>query len=328
MALELTALQHADRRRLARALRHGEPARLRLRTTLPHDLRVDEIAPLFEEVEAASPRLRDALRVWQAPRADRLRADGIHVTAVVPCHQRPPIGLAALREQDVRVKVLVASNGEEGPTEVPGAEVVRLPWQGHGATRQAAIAHVTDPYVLLTVDDASPLGAGTVRTLVEALEAGDWDAVYARQIPWPDADRVVRTRLRAWTPAGRVVVQAPQVDHVAALYRTEVLRRWPLPAVPTAEDAWWSRERRVGYVPMATFLHSHVRRPGELYRRNRDIHAELVKMGGTPTVGSLSEVLGALPSVVRPVLLSGPAEAANHLAELLGQWRGGQRGRR
>lgn len=328
MALELTALQRADRHRLARALRQGEPAHLRLRTTLPRDLRVDEIAPLFAAVDAASPRLRASLQAWQAPPADRLRADGLRVTAIIPCHRRPPLGLAALRQQDVSMRILIASNGEEGPVQVAGADVVRLPWRGHGATRQAALAHVTDPYVLLTVDDAIPLGEGMVRTLIEALEAGGWDAVYARQIPWPDDDRVVRERLRAWTPAGRVVVQAPQVDHVAALYRTETLRRWPLPDVPIAEDAWWSRERRVGYVPLAPVLHAHRRQPGDLYRRNRDIHAELVKMGHAPAVASLSDVIAALPSALRPALLAGPGEALNHLAELVGQWRGAHKARR
>ncbi|MFM8358546.1 MAG: hypothetical protein ACKOET_08300, partial [Verrucomicrobiota bacterium] len=46
------------------------------------------------------------------------------------------------------------------------------------------------PYVLLTVDDAMPLGAGFVRTLVEVLERGGYDAVTARQVPWPGSDAI------------------------------------------------------------------------------------------------------------------------------------------
>jgi hypothetical protein len=223
--------------------------------------------------------------------------------------------------------VLILSNGPGGPHAAEGARVLRVPWLGHGPTRQAAIEHVTDPYVLLTVDDAIPLGAGFVRTMVEALEEGDWEAVWARQIPWPDADHVTRSRLRRWTPPGHVVIESAQVDHVAALYRTEVLRALPLPDVPIAEDAWWSLGRRIGYVPAAPVLHSHVREPAALYARNRDIHAELVKMGHPAQVPSLLAALRAAPSALRPLTLGEGRETLCALAELLGQWRGARRAR-
>ena len=73
-----------------------------------------------------------------------------------------PLGLSALLSQDVRVRVLVLSNGTEGPERIPGADVLRVPWRGHGMTRQLAIPHIEDPYTLLTVNDAIPLGAGFV----------------------------------------------------------------------------------------------------------------------------------------------------------------------
>ena len=316
---------------MAEALRKGEPIDLRLVRPPPAELRLDEIAPLCRSISCDNARvaaeLCDSLAPGPLPRSAQ-RSPGPAVTAIIPCHQHPPVGLAALHSQDLPVRVLVLSNGAHGPRVVPGADVLRLPWQGHGATRQAAIAHVTDPYVLLTVHDAIPLGVGFVRTLVTALEDGGWDAVFARQIPWPDADPVTRSRLRQWTPSGDRVVAAAQLDHVAALYRTETLRAHPLPAVPIAEDACWSVGRRIGYVPMAPILHSHTRQPRALYRRNRDIHAQLVQLGQPPTVPSFSAVIAALPGVLRPVVQGGRGELANQLAELVGQWRGARMGLR
>ncbi len=104
--------------------------------------------------------------------------------------------------------------------------------------------------------------------------------------------------------------------------------RHPIPDVPIAEDAWWSRNRRIGYVPMAPVLHSHVRRPLSLYRRNRDIHAQRVAMGEPPTVPSFRSALQSLPGVVRPALSAGPGELFNQLAELMGQWQGAWQGTR
>jgi hypothetical protein len=195
-------------------------------------------------------------------------------------------------------------------------------WLGHGATRAAVLDRIDSEFVFFTVDDAIPLGAGFLRTLIEGLESGTWDAAVARQIPWPDADAVTASRLRRWTPPGNQVIAMSQTDHVATLYRTETLRKYPLPAVPIAEDAWWSKDRDVAYVPMAPVLHSHLRKAGPLFRRNRDIHAQLTAMGHPPAVPSFASFLAAIPGTIRPALSVGPNEWVNQLAELAGQWRG------
>ncbi len=322
----IKGLGPAERAAMSDAIRRGEPIRLELQGAVPRGVRLDEIAPLCYAAYAQDPRDQRVLDAFAAPPARP--GHGARVTAIIPCHRGKPAGVHALHRQDVPVRVLVLSNGEGGPKSVPGAEIVEVAWEGHGRTRQQALRYVTDPYVLLTVDDAIPLGPGFVRTLVQALEEGEWDAVTARQVPWPDADRVTAEALRRWTPAGHRVVPFPQTDHVATLYRTETLRHKPLPEVPIAEDACWSKGRRVGYVPMAPILHAHARSPATLYRRNRDIHAELVAIGHDPTVPSLSAVVAALPSVVRPSLVGERGEWQNQLAELFGQWRGAAKGRK
>jgi hypothetical protein len=281
--------------------------------------RLDEIVPLCAAASAADPELMAQMERCRAPEAGPPRPE--IVTVVIPTHRRQPRGIQALLDQDMGVNIIVLSNGA-GPDRVPGAEVRRVEWRGHGPTRAAVLDAIETEFVFFTVDDAIPLGRGFLRTMVEGLESGAWDAAVARQVPWPDADAVTASRLRRWTPPGDRVIQMPQADHVATLYRTETLRKFPLPAVPIAEDAWWSRERSVAYVPMAPILHSHAREPGALFRRNRDIHQQLVAMGREPTVPSFGALLGAVSGVIRPTLSSGPMELVNQVAELAGQWRG------
>ena len=320
--MDLSGLSPSERRQLAAALRNGERVRWSVPDPAPRGVRLDEIAVLCQELHAADPQLEARLSSLLPPAA---RPGPLpEVTAVIPCNRQDVLGLRALLGQDCELRVLVLSNGD-GPQGLPGAQVVQVDWEGHGATRQAAVDRVQTPYLLFTVDDALPLGAGSVRQLVDALEAGPWDAVIGRQVPWPDADPVTAERVRRWTPPGDRVVEAPQCDHVYTLYRTETLRRWPLPAVPIGEDLAWSRGRRVGYVPMAPVLHSHPRQPLALYQRTRDLHQQMTALGEAPRVPDVGALVRALPGVIEPALQAGPAELLNQLAELLGQWRGGRR---
>ncbi|MEC8423573.1 MAG: hypothetical protein VX000_07335, partial [Myxococcota bacterium] len=223
MSPVLTTLDARARRRLHAALRVGVAMDLHLDEPLPTDLVPAEVGPLFRHVEAADRALQASLRRWKSPRAQRV--PGPAVTAILPACRGRPIGIPALRGQDLPVRVLVLSNGPNGPRRCPGAVVTRVPWTGHGPTRQGVLANVESPYVLLTVDDAVLLGAGCLRRMVQVLESGRWDAVVARQIPWPDADPVTRRRLRQWTPPSDGPQRLAQTDHVCTLYRTETLRK-------------------------------------------------------------------------------------------------------
>lgn len=318
MSPALTRLGPAERARLSAALRVGAPMDLDLAGGLPDGLVPAEVAPLFRSLRARDPGTERALRRWAAPAARP--GPGPAVTAILPASRGRPLGVAALRGQDLPVQVRVLSNGPAGPTRVPGAEVQRVPWAGHGPTRQAALADVRTPFVLFTVDDAALLGAGCLRRMVAVLEAEGADAVVARQVPWPDADPVTRGRLRSWTPAAAAPTPLPQVDHVCTLYRTETLRRHPLPAVPIAEDLAWSTGRRVVLAPGAPVLHSHRRRARALWSRERAIHQQRRALGLETTVPDL---VGALPGVLG-ALRHGPRELPRHAAEVLGQWWGGR----
>ena len=318
--MKVRQLHRRDRRRMSRALRQNEPIVLELQAPPPPEVRLDDIVPLCHTVQAWNPALTRKLQVFLPPPARP--GHRATVTAIIPTHRHSPLGLDALRGQDIPVQVLVLANGPAAAKDgaIAGDRVVALPWQGHGRTRQRGVELADSEYILFTVDDAIPMGAGFVRVLVEALEAHSFDAVFARQIPWPDASPVTFHRLRSWTPPGHVVQPVAYLDNVAALYRRDTLLRSPLPPVPIAEDLHWARSHRIGYVPMAPVLHSHLRRPGALLSRTRAIHRQHLLLGDPPRVASLSALLGALPGMVAPVLEGGPMELLNQGAELLGQW--------
>lgn len=292
-----------ERRGLAafeRAVRAGEPVFV---GALGPGLVADELVPLCHAVGDAG------LERWLPPPA-RPRPD-IAVSVVIPTHRARPIGQETLEAQDVHTEVLVLANGAWN-------EGIRVPWTGHGSTRNVGVALARHPYVLLTVDDALPLGAGFVRTLVEALEAGGYDAVTARQVPWPTSDPVTRARLRVWTPPGPRA--EPILDNVAALYRRDVLLADPFDATDIAEDWLWGRRHRVGYVPEATVVHAHPRNFRPLLERTRAIHRVRAAAGEPTNVDTLT-MLRAVPSVIG-------RDAPGALGELVGQWLGGRAARR
>ena len=323
--MRITTWSRQERSEFAQKIRQYDAIHLTISESLGRgvrgrrNLRIDEIAPLCQSISSDDPRVAEAYQMYAAPPPKP--GSSATVTAIIPCNRGVPLGVRALLEQDIHVEILVLSNGE-GPKHVDGARVIQADWDGHGPVRSRALEHVQTEYVFFTVDDALPLGAGCIRTLAEALDSGGWEAAVARQIPWPDADAVTAARLRRWTPPGQRVVPMDQTDHVATLYRTDTLRRFPIPDRPIAEDAWWSKGRRIAYVPTAPVLHSHDREPMALFERNRAIHKELIVMGNPPTVPNLGAALAALPGVIRPALSGGPRELMNQLAEIAGQWRG------
>jgi hypothetical protein len=294
--MRLHAFDAVGLRALEAALRAEEPVQY---TGGPDGAApLDELVPLCHGVD--DPRLAR----WLPPAARG--GTGLAVSAVIPTHRQRPIGLAALAGQDVDVEVIVLANG--GWT-----EGVPVPWEGHGATRQRGVALARHPWVLFTVDDARVLGAGMVRTMVEALEEGGYDAVVARQLPWPTASAATRARLRAWTPPGDAPVDSPILDNVCALYRRQALLDDPFDPVPIAEDWLWGRRHRIGYVPTAPVLHSHPRRLRASYARTRDEHAVRIGAGEAPAVPDTAALLRGLPSVVG-------RDLRGALGELLGQY--------
>jgi hypothetical protein len=235
------------------------------------------------------------------------------VTVIIPTHRRVPVGLEAFVAQSKHVHVLL--NGAVDIPHMPSVQIRLVSWKGHGQTRQEAIEHVQTPYVFLTVDDAIPI-PDCLDELVAEMEHGDWDALIARQIPFPTAERYTKDQLTVWTPHRDTTYVVPQCDHVGTLYKTETLRRIPIPNVPIAEDVWWSIGKNVGCVPKACIVHSHPRRTLALIKREYAIHQQLKAVGlsSRSTIGLGDVVQGAVHTTLQYGLKEGVRVTAQNLS--------------
>ena len=298
-------LDRWDTARFEAALRRSDPVDLQTTDLKGH--RPDQIVPLCHAAQ------EPAWQRWLAPAASPGRHAAPRVTVIIPTATRVPVGIPALLAQDEPVLVHVLWNGHGSPPSIPGAQVRRVTWRGHGATRQEAVSSVETELLMFLVDDATPLGAGFVRTLVEGLEGTGADAVWARQVPWPSASRRIRERLAVWCPWDGGAPNG-RLDHVCALHRASTLRKDPLDDVPIAEDWLWGRRHVCALVPSAPVLHSHPPGLRRSYARTRDIHGVLRASGQPGSIDGVGGLLRGLP---------GALSDRDALGELFGQWAAG-----
>ena len=236
------------------------------------------------------------------------------ISVVIPSAQKDLNGPLRWKETSGVLEVLLLYNGDEVPPEDSKIRVIKVPWEGHGLTRQSAVSLCRGRFVFFTVDDALPL-PGIFSELLKAFNDLDGDAFVARQIPWPDAHSAVRDRLSLWMPYSTCPYLFSQSDHVGTLYLKETLLNDPLPSVQIAEDLIWSLQKRVFVVPKATILHSHRRDMVSLFLRERQIYRILTRMGVAPNIA-----LARLPLyLVRQMHKHGLQEMVCSLGEELGQ---------
>ena len=211
---------------------------------------------------------------WQLSPLNKVYRPFVVVSDVTICvltHSTLSHGLREILATCPKQPFVVGINGDAVST---GVKSVRIPWLGHGLSRNHLLAHVTTPYVLFTVDDAT-LFPDTLVRLRQTLESCAADAVVARQIPWPDASPIVRRRISRWTPYHSSPYQIEQCDNVATIYRTAQLKENPFATVPIAEDALWSEGKTIYCDPLGLVLHSHDRNPRSLFWREYCIFRQL-----------------------------------------------------
>lgn len=214
------------------------------------------------------------------------------ITVIIPTHRRIPVGLREFTEQAKEVLIL-ENGGLNFEIGVENIRIKRVPWEGHGQTRQNGLAFVQSNFVFFSVDDAIPL-KGMLPNLLSIIQKKHCDAVIPRQIPHPRASSITRQALERWTPNAEQPYLIDQADHVGTLYRVETLQKYPIPAVPIAEDAWWSLGKTILCHPKAQIQHSHPRHSRELFVRELQIHRELRKMGKNKPQFSLRAECGAV----------------------------------
>jgi rhamnosyltransferase len=183
----------------------------------------------------------------------------------------------------------------------------------HGATRNYGIEHCRGEVVVLLVQDAVPAGASWLAELAAPLrEDAQVAGSFARQVPRTDAGAITRYYHARWPAAGtaprRVTVAGEAAfarlgpaerqdlctfDNVCSCVRRAVWREHPFPTAPIAEDLAWARAvlltgHALAFAPRAVVVHSHERSPLYELKRTCLVHAQLQRLFGLRTIGSLA----------------------------------------
>lgn len=305
----------------------------------------------------------------RAPRADGPPAD---VSVAIPCLDGGERLLRLVRAAGAqrgvgRVEILLADSGSrDGSIETIAAERpdVRLfdvlGGFDHGLVRTALVEAATAPLVALFSQDAVPIGAAYLATLVACFDDARVIGAYARQVARPNADPLQIATLSRWTPPPTGPDSEPQVRHLAdasldalppteriaaarfdnvgSMVRRDALLELPFPARPFGEDlAWGAAALRAGhalaYAPGAAVEHSHPPTLRGTFARHRVAHRQAASEFGLRTVPSLPAAAMALALGLPGDLRDGGATWAirglpRRASALLGQWLGGREGSR
>ncbi len=227
--------------------------------------------------------------------------------------------LAGLKAQTCwkDVEFIVVDSGSTDDTvalaRAAGARVFTIPPAefNHGATRDFAVAQTTSPYVVLLVQDATPDHPQVLEKLVTALKEDKVAGVYARQIPYADADVITARNLNLHL-TGRMtrdVHHLPDVaayealkpmekyvfsnfDNVCSAIRKEVWEQEMFGRINFGEDIDWAervlkRGYKTVYEPAAAVVHSHDRPVEYEYKRTYVCHRKLISQFGLRAVPSL-----------------------------------------
>lgn len=188
----------------------------------------------------------------------------------------------------------------------------------HGATRDYAISQTSTNRVVLMVQDATPSDDRLLETLVNVLDEENVAGVYARQIPYPDADVITKRNLSAhWT--GRAIRDTAQIkdissyvalppykryalcnfDNVCSAIRKDIWENDRFGRINFGEDIDWAervlkRGYKIVYDPRAAVIHSHDRPLSYEYKRTYVCHRKLYNQFQLAVVPTRYAVLHAL----------------------------------
>jgi len=223
----------------------------------------------------------------------------------------------------------------------------------HGLVRNELARESASPFVAFFSQDAVPRPL-CLANLLAAFDNPTVAGAYARQLPRPGADALVRATLARWTPSGEEIrlqalsdsdwtrltptqkMHLARFDNVASMLRANLLAQTPFAEVEFGEDIAWGAEmvqsgHALAYVPNAEVEHSHALDLRETLKRHRLAHIQARRDFGlhaVPSLGALGRALAAgLPGDLRD---GGPLGALRGLptraAALTGQWLGGREG--
>lgn len=211
---------------------------------------------------------------------------------------RETLGAIFDQRVDADLEVIVVDSGSVDGTlalcrEYP-IKVLEIPAESfsHGGTRNLGISRSHGASCVFLVQDAVPVGTDWLHQLLQPLRADPRIAgVYARQIPYPEADTYTRLMFEMWGVSGAKSVIREIGDmreytrlsweqkaafcafsNVSSVLRRSVWEQHPFLPLPYAEDLAWAREvleagYRLVYNPEAVVMHSHQRPWREVLQR-------------------------------------------------------------
>jgi len=265
------------------------------------------------------------------------------------------------QETEHRVEVLLADSGSKDGSfkelilanPVLRGFVVAPRRFNHGLVRNEMARLARAPLVAFLSQDAVP-HPRCLSHLVAAFSDPRVVGAYARQLPRPGADPLLRATLERWTPTGSDVVyqeegttpweaRSPEAkmrcarfDNVASMVRRSTLLSFPFEEVEFGEDILWGAGmiqsgHRIAYVPRAEVEHSHAPVLLETFRRNRAAHQQARRDFGLEAVPSLGvaarALVAGLPSDARDGGLTWAVKGLpRRAAALAGQWLGNRDG--
>jgi rhamnosyltransferase len=161
---------------------------------------------------------------------------------------------------------------------------------GHGRTRDLLASLARGRVLMYLSQDAEPASPDWMATLVAVLADPKVAGAYARQIPRPDADPLIRFFLAKTYGSGPVRRRMqhdgpPRINdiffsNVSSALRRDVWERVPFRDVIMSEDQYWAYDAlsagyEVAYEPAARVYHSHNYSLRTLFRRNWQSAASL-----------------------------------------------------
>lgn len=241
-------------------------------------------------------------------------------------------------------ELIVIDSGSSDETlsiaEAAKAKVVRIAPEefNHGATRDLGISLALAETVVLMVQDAVPANPMMLEHLVTACEQEGVAGAYGRQVPYPNADVLIKRNLNNWL-TGRTVREVRSIedrasysmlppiekyllcnfDNVCSAIRKSVWREIKFGVVDFGEDIDWAERvllngHKIAYEPRARVFHSHERTLWYEYHRTYVCHRKLYRQFGLHLVPRLR---GMWPSWRRQTALD--IEYAMHRENRLGR---------
>lgn len=222
------------------------------------------------------------------------------------------------RVSDMEIQV-IDSYSTDGTIELSKAEgctLIEIPKSefNYGGSLNTGIEALDKELIISLSAHAIPADEGFLEALTAPFDDPSVAGAYVKQIPWPDAPFIEKTRILKTFDDAPATFSAPgdpamHFSNVASCFRRSLWEKTRFHALPSSEDFYWAEAmlqagRRIVYVPGSAVYHSHKDSCAALARRSYTIlRNELIKENRSPA-GTALRVLKASLSHIKHALVT------------------------